>query len=76
MTLDNAQQKASELFSLVGRKTKKIKSDKIEVISRVTAFKRENGDWDIALFFVHKQKANINKPDCFLADFTEKYEIV
>ncbi|HXD94751.1 MAG TPA: hypothetical protein VNX01_16205 [Bacteroidia bacterium] len=76
MTLDSAQQKAAQLFSLVGRKTKKFKNDKIEVISRVTAFKKTVEDWDVAIFFVHKQKANINKPDCFLADFTEKYEIV
>jgi hypothetical protein len=76
MTLDNADKKAAQLFSLVGRKAKKFKNDKIEIISRVTVFKKTDGEWDIAVFFVHKQKAEINKPDCFLADFTEKYEIV
>ncbi len=74
MTLDNAVQKATQLFSLIGTKFKKNKNDKIEVVSRITAFKKADGEWDIAIFFVPKNKTGINQPDCFLADFTIDYQ--
>jgi hypothetical protein len=76
MTLDNAAHKAALLFTMVGAKAIKIKNGKIKIISRVTAFKIKDGQWDIAIFFQHKNKTDIHTPDCFLSDFAREYQVV
>ena len=76
MTLDSAIHNATLFYSLIGAKTKKVKSGKIKVVMRITAYRKELNEWDVAVFFESKYRKNGGEPDCFLSDFIEKYEVI
>jgi hypothetical protein len=77
MTLEHAIHKATGFYDLIGRKVKHTKKGKIKVVSRITAYKKDTGTWDVAIFFESKYKGVYTlKPDCFLDKFTKDYEAV
>ncbi len=77
MTLDQAMNKATLYFDIIGKEVKHLKKGKIKRVSRITAFKRDTGDWDIAVFFESKYKGVYTlKPNCYLREFLEKYEVI
>jgi hypothetical protein len=50
MTLDDAVQKATLYYPMIGAKGKKIKNDKIKVVSRILTYKKEDDEWDVTFF--------------------------
>lgn len=76
MTLDSAIHKATLFYSMVGAKVKNNKKTKVKTVTRITAFKKDVNEWDVAVFFEAKYKANTTKPDCFLSKFIKEYEII
>lgn len=76
MNSENAFNKATLYFDLIGKKVKHLKKDKIKTVSRLTAYNVKDDKWDVAVFFARKQKNDSIKPDCFLDKFLEKYEII
>ena len=76
MTLEHAIHKAAAFYDLIGKKVKHIKKGKIKVISRITAYKRETGIWDVAVFFETKYKGVYTlKPNCFIDKFVKDYDV-
>ena len=75
MTLDYAIHKATTFYDLIGKKVKHAKKGKIKVVSRITAFKKDTGVWDVAVFFESKYNGVYTlKPNCFIDKFTKEYE--
>jgi hypothetical protein len=76
MTLEHAIHKATGFYDLVGKKVKHIKKGKLKVISRITAYKKDTGTWDVAIFFESKYKSVYTlKPNCFIDKFVKDYEV-
>jgi hypothetical protein len=77
MTLEHAIYKATELYDLIGKKVKHIKKGKTKLVSRITAYKKDTGIWDVAIFFESKYKGVYTlKPNCFLDKFIKEYESI
>jgi hypothetical protein len=76
MTIEKAISKATLYFDLIGKEVKHIKKRKAKKVSRITAYKKKDDNWDVAVFFVKKQNSITTKPDTFLDKFLEKYEII
>jgi hypothetical protein len=76
MTLDKAMDKAALYFDVIGKEVKHLKKGKTKRVSRITAYKKKDDKWDVAVFFVRKQKNDTVKPDTFLDQFLEKYEVI
>jgi hypothetical protein len=76
MTLESAIHKATLFYTLVGGKVKNTKKGKIKVVTRITAYKKDKNDWDVAVFFETKYRLDANKPDCFLSKFIKDYDII
>jgi len=76
MTLESAMYKATLFYSMVGAKVRNNKKGKIKVVTRITAFKKDADEWDVAVFFETKYRTNTVKPDCFLSKFIKEYEVV
>ena len=76
MTLDSAILKATIYHTMIGAKVKNNKSGKTRVVIRITAYRKELDEWDIAVFFEPKHRINTNKPDCFLSKFITEYETI
>jgi hypothetical protein len=76
MTVEKAMDKATLYFDIIGKEVRHIKKDKTKKVSRVTAYKKKDDKWDVAVFFVRKQKNDATKPDYFLDKFLEKYEVI
>ena len=77
MTQEQAIKKATPYFHLLGKKVKHIKKGKTKTISRITAKRRDTGSWDVAVFFENTFKGVYTlKPNCYLRDFLEKYEVI
>ena len=76
MTLESAIHKATLFYSMVGTKVKNNKKGKVKVVTRITAFKKDANEWDVAVFFEAKYRANTTKPDCYLSKFIKEYEVV
>ncbi len=76
MTLEKAINKATLYFGVIGKEVKHAKKGKIKKVSRITAYKKKDDKWDVAVFFVRKQKNDTTKPDFFLDAFLEKYEVI
>jgi hypothetical protein len=77
MTLEQAIKKATLYFDVIGKEVKHLKKGKIRKVSRITAFKRDTGTWDVAVFFDSKFKGVYTlKPNCYLSDFLIKYEVI
>jgi len=76
MTLEHAIHKATGFYDLIGKKVKHIKKGKVKVISRITAFKKDTGTWDVAVFFESKHKGVYTlKPNCFIDKFVKDYDV-
>lgn|GEM_PF-1276556 len=76
MTLEHAIHKATGFYDLIGKKVKHIKKGKVKVVSRITAFKKDTGTWDVAVFFESKYKGVYTlKPNCFIDKFVKDYDI-
>ena len=76
MTLDYAIHRAAAFYDLIGKEVKRAKNGKIKVVSRITAFKKDTGVWDVAVFFESKYKGIYTlKPNCFLDKFINDYEM-
>ena len=76
MTLEHAIHKATGFYDLIGKKVKHIKKGKVKVVSRITAFKKDTGIWDVAVFFESKYKGVYTlKPSCFIDKFVKDYEV-
>ena len=76
MTLEHAIHKATGFYDLVGKKVKHIKKGKLKVISRITAYKKDTGTLDVAIFFESKYKGVYTlKPNCFIDKFVKDYEV-
>ena len=74
MTLTYAIHKASTFYELIGKNVKHIKNGKLKKISRITAYKKEENDWDVAVFFEGKNQAMYSqKPNCFIDQFLKEY---
>ena len=77
MNSENAFNKATLYFNLIGKKVKHLKKDKVKVVSRITAYQKKEDKWDVAVFFVRKtNKKNKAEPDCFLDKFEENYQVI
>jgi hypothetical protein len=77
MTLEQAIKKATLYFDVIGKEVKHLKKGKIRKVGRITAFKRDTGTWDVAVFFDSKFKGVYTlKPNCYLREFLEKYEVI
>ena len=76
MTLDSAILKATLFHAMIGAKVKNNKNGKIRIVMRITAYRKELDEWDVAVFFEPKHKINTDKPNCFLSKFIKEYEVV
>ncbi len=76
MTLESAIYKATMFYSMVGAKVKNNKKGKVKVVTRITAFKNDQDEWDVAIFFEAKYRKDTVKPDCFLSKFIKEYDII
>jgi hypothetical protein len=77
MTLEHTIHKATGFYDLIGKKVKHIKKGKVKVVSRITAYKKDTGTWDVAIFFESKYKGVYSlKPNCFIDKFTKDYEVI
>ena len=74
MTLDEAIYKATLFYGLAGTKVISKRKKKIKKISRITAYRRDNNEWDVAIFFERTITLRSINPNCFLKDFLEKYD--
>ena len=76
MTLDSAIHNATLFYSMIGARARKIKSGKVKIVFRITAYRKQLDEWDVAIFFKAKNRQGADEPDCFLTDFIEKYEVI
>ena len=76
MTLEHAISKATLFYDMIGMKVKNTKKNKIKVVSRVTAYKKDVDSWDVAIFFKTKYRIETGKPDCYLWKFLRDYEVI
>ena len=74
MTLDEAIYKATLLYGLTGTEVISKRKKKIKKISRITAYRKDNNTWDVAIFFERAITLRSINPNCFLKDFLEKYD--
>ena len=74
MTLDEAIYEATLLYGLIGTKVISRKKKKIKTISRITAYKKDNSTWHVAIFFERAITLRSINPNCFMKDFLEKYD--
>lgn len=75
MTLDEAIYRATLHCGLIGIKVVSKKKQKIKTVTRVTAYRKDNNSWDVAIFFTKKIWRNTGTPNCFLQEFVRKYDI-
>ena len=74
MTLEHAIHKATTFYDLIGKTVKNTKKGKTKVVSRITAYKKDTGTWDVAVFFESKYKGVYTlKPSCFIDKFEKEY---
>jgi len=76
MTLDSAILKSTLFYTMIGAKVKNNKNGKIRIVMRITAYRIDKDEWDVAVFFEPKYKIDANKPSCFLSKFIKQYEVV
>ena len=76
MTIESAIHKATLFYTMIGTKVINNKKGKVKVITRITAFKKDKNEWDVAVFFETKYRLDTTKPDCYLSKFIKEYEII